>query len=62
VVVRAQEKPVVLDWSRNRLADINSITTAELSALAKQYLARDHASRATILPAEKATAAVPEKK
>lgn len=51
VLARAQEKPEMLDWARNRLDDINSITTAELSALAKQYLGRDRASRVTIAPA-----------
>ena len=53
VVVRAQSKPEVLEWCRNRLADITSISTAELSTLAKTYLAGDRASRAIILPAEK---------
>ena len=51
VLSRAQEKPETLDWCRTRLADFESITTAELSALAKSYLGRDRASRVTILPA-----------
>ncbi|MDQ6656107.1 MAG: insulinase family protein [Verrucomicrobiota bacterium] len=50
VLLRAQEKPEVLDWARTRLADVESITTDELSAMAKNYLGRAHASRATILP------------
>ncbi|MBI5771747.1 MAG: insulinase family protein [Verrucomicrobia bacterium] len=53
VLARAQEKPEVLDWSRTRLADVNSITAAELSALAKKYLGRPHASKVVILPKEK---------
>jgi zinc protease len=50
VLARAQEKPQVLDWARTRLADVKAITTAELSALAKEYLGHDRASRATVLP------------
>ena len=57
VVVRAQSKPEVLEWCRNRLVDITSISAAELSALAKTYLSGDRASRAIILPAEKPAAA-----
>ena len=60
VIARAQEKPEMLDWARNRIDDINSITTTELDKLAKEYLTRDHVSRVTILPAV-STAAVPEK-
>ena len=51
VLARAQEKPDTLDWCRSRVVDFESITTAELSALAKAYLGREHASRATVLPA-----------
>ncbi|MDB6114272.1 MAG: peptidase domain protein [Lacunisphaera sp.] len=51
VLSRAQEKPEVLDWARSRLPDIEAITAAELSALAKSYLGGEHASRVTILPA-----------
>lgn len=51
VLARAQEKPEVLDWARTRLPDLEAITAAELSALAKSYLGREHASRVTILPA-----------
>lgn len=50
VVSRAQEKPEVLEWARTRIADVESITTAELSDLAKKYLSRDRVSRAIILP------------
>ena len=53
VLSRAQEKPEVLDWARSRVPDIESITAAELSALAKAYLGRERASRVTILPAAK---------
>ncbi|MBS0663385.1 MAG: insulinase family protein [Verrucomicrobia bacterium] len=50
VLSRAQEKPEALDWCRNRIADIESISTAEVSALAREYLARNRASTVTILP------------
>ena len=55
VVSRAQEKPEVLDWARTRQQDVESITTAELSDMAKKYLGPDRVSRATILPAKAAT-------
>jgi zinc protease len=57
VLARAQEKPEVLDWARTRLPDLEAITAAELSALAKTYLGQEHASRVTILPAAKPEAA-----
>lgn len=57
VLARAQEKPEVLDWARQRVADVSSITTAELSALARSYLKSERASRAIILPAAKPAAA-----
>ncbi|MDI1248632.1 MAG: insulinase family protein [Lacunisphaera sp.] len=50
VLARAQEKPEVLDWARTRLPDIEAITAAELSELAKTYLGQARASRVTILP------------
>jgi zinc protease len=53
VVARAQEKPERLDWTRMRLADIEAIRPAEISALAAKFLGRERASRATILPATK---------
>jgi zinc protease len=53
VLAKAQEKPEVLDWARSRTADMEAITAAELSALAKQYLGRDRVSRVTVLPAKK---------
>lgn len=53
VLGRAQEKPERLDWARTRLADIEAITPAEISALAAKYLGRERVSRATILPAPK---------
>ncbi|MFL6531422.1 MAG: M16 family metallopeptidase [Chthoniobacterales bacterium] len=61
VLSRAQEKPEVLDWARSRIADVESITTNEISALAKNYLGRERLSRATILPATKVAAAPNEK-
>ncbi len=60
VLSRAQEKPEVLDWCRSRYADNESITTAELSELAKSYLGPDHASRVIVIPLAKlGTAAAP---
>jgi len=53
VLSRAQEKPEVLDWARTRLPDLEAITAAELSELAKAYLGKERASRVTILPAPK---------
>jgi zinc protease len=50
VLARAQEKPQVLEWARTRFADVQSITAAELSQLAGEYLDRERASRATVLP------------
>lgn len=50
VAARAQEKPEVLEWARTRLGDIESITTSELSDLAKKYLGRDRVSTAIVLP------------
>jgi zinc protease len=50
VLARAQEKPEVLDWSRNRIPDTESITKADLDALAKQYLPSKRAFRFSILP------------
>ena len=59
VLARAQEKPEVLDWARTRISDVEAITTAEISALAKKYLGRDRVSRATVLPVIKATESPP---
>jgi zinc protease len=53
VLRRAQENPERLDWARTRIADIEAMTPAEISALAAKYLGRERASRATILPTPK---------
>lgn len=58
VLSRAQERPEVLEWTRTRVSDVESVTAAELSELAKTYLGRERASRVTILPAP-ATSAKP---
>ncbi|MSU24414.1 MAG: insulinase family protein [Opitutus sp.] len=55
VLARAQERPETLDWCRNRLADMESITSAELSVLAKNYLGRERVSHITVLPTPGAT-------
>jgi zinc protease len=52
VLSRAQEKPQVLEWARTRMADVQSITPAELSGIAREYLGRERVSRATVLPAK----------
>ncbi len=51
VLAKAQERPEALDWSRTRTADIESITKADLDALAKQYLGAARASRVAVVPA-----------
>ena len=53
VLSRAQEKPEVLDWSRTRLPDLESIRPDEISALAREYLAAGRVFRVTVLPAQK---------
>ncbi len=50
VLGKAQEKPEVLDWARSRAADFGSISTADIAALAKAYLAPTSASRVIIHP------------
>jgi zinc protease len=57
VLIRAQEKPEVLDWARTRVTDLQSITADELTALAKQYLPAARASRVTVLPSNPSPAA-----
>jgi zinc protease len=51
VLAKAQERPEALDWSRTRTADIESITKADLDALAKLYLGAARASRVAVVPA-----------
>lgn len=62
VLGRAQEKPERLEWARTRIADVEGITPAEISALATKYLGRERASQATILPTPKEPAGVSPKK
>ena len=50
VLIRAQEKPEVLDWARSRKADFESITKEDIDLLAKEYLRADLASRVIIHP------------
>lgn len=57
VLLRAQEKPERLDWARTRMADLESITTAEINALAKTYLPSARAFRFTVLPIKAPAAA-----
>jgi zinc protease len=51
VVSRVQERPEQLDWCRTRYADNESITKADLDALAKTYLPAPRASRVIVIPA-----------
>ena len=51
-LTHAWEKPQYLDYSRSRRADDESITAADLSALAKEYLAPDRSARFVVKPAE----------
>jgi zinc protease len=53
VALRAQEKPLVLTWARTRVADVESITKADLDELARTYLLPGKVSRVTLLPAAK---------
>ena len=60
MLAAAQEFPQRLEWSRTRYSDIESITAAELSTLARQYLDPAHASEFIVLPEAKA-ASEPQK-
>jgi len=53
VLSRAQEIPERLELARTRIADVEAITPAEISALAAKYLGRERVSRAAILPTPK---------
>ncbi len=53
VLSSAQEQPQRLDWARTRESDIESITAAELTALAKQYLDPAKVHEFISLPAPK---------
>ena len=57
VLARAQERPEVLGWARNREADVASITKAEMDQLARTYLDPSRLSRAVIIPAAPAAQA-----
>jgi len=59
VLGSVQEFPQRLDWSRTRYSDYESITAAELSALAKQYLNPARASEFVVLPVSAKTATNP---
>jgi len=50
VLAAAQEFPERLDWSRTRYTDNESVTAAELSALAKEYLDPAKASEFSVIP------------
>ena len=50
VLSSAQEEPQRLEWSRTRYADNESVTAAELTALAKLYLDPARASEFIVLP------------
>ncbi len=50
VLIRAQEKPEVLDWARSRRADFESISKADIDLLAKTYLSAAKASKVIVHP------------
>ena len=50
VLASAQEFPERVEWSRTRLADTESVTSVELTALARQYLDPAKASEFISLP------------
>ena len=53
VLSAAQEQPERLDWARTRQSDTESITAAELSVLAKQFLDPAKASEFLSVPESK---------
>ena len=59
VLASAQEFPEKLEWSRTRLADMESITAAELTALAVRFLDPAKASEFISVPAPVTPAANP---
>jgi len=50
VLANAQEEPRQLEWARTRLADYESMTAADLKALATQYFDPAHASEVISIP------------
>jgi zinc protease len=56
VLHKVQEKPEVLDWARSRQADFESISKADVDALAREYLGAGRIFQATVLPETKPTA------
>ncbi|MEN9661823.1 MAG: hypothetical protein RL324_772 [Verrucomicrobiota bacterium] len=56
VLYKAQEKPEVLEWSRSRTTDFESISKPEVDALARQYLASDRTFQVIVLPETKPAA------
>ncbi len=53
VLANCQEYPQRLDWCRTRYSDFESITQADMNALARAYLAPDRAFRVIVQPEEK---------
>nr|XP_061797937.1 probable zinc protease PqqL [Nerophis lumbriciformis] len=52
VLSRSHEKPIVLDWARNRHEDYKSITVEELNKLAVDHLTKDKARLYQFVPKE----------
>jgi zinc protease len=50
ILGRSQEKPITLEWARNRDADYRAITLEELEALASKYLQAGQAASISFLP------------
>ena len=59
VLSRAQERPELLEWARTLYPDFESISTEEITALAKKYLPSTRVSRVTVLPKPKPAPAAP---
>jgi zinc protease len=59
VLAMAQEFPERLDWARSRYSDIESVTKAEIDALARQYLASAQAFQVIVLPSSPGPAGQP---
>ncbi|HWA28165.1 MAG TPA: insulinase family protein [Lacunisphaera sp.] len=59
VLAAAQEFPERLDWSRTRYSDNESVTAAELTALARQYLVPAKVSEFIVVPVQNQAAVSP---
>jgi zinc protease len=59
VIGSCQDRPQVLDSARNMARVLQSVTKAEIAALAKEYLAKEQATIVTLTPEVAANAEIP---